>query len=186
MKKLLFLFILSLFTFAITASAQPRPMDKSSDKEEAVKPAPDVIETKYKGGLFGFDKSEQGTLKFDDINERLVFYGEDGKEKFSINYAVMQVVYPSTKKVQSGGGRAVSAIPLPGAGIGGMFMKKKKNYLIIQFRDPQVDFQGAVNFIIDTGDLLKSVVYTLGEKAEMTRRGDAFYRPRKLSATDDN
>ena len=57
-------------------------------------------------------------------------------------------------------------------------MKKKKNYLVIQFRDQDVDVQGTANFLLDTTELLNSVIQTLGEKAEMTQRGDAYYRPR--------
>jgi hypothetical protein len=183
MKKLFIIFAVSLFAFTITVSAQPRPVEKAVEKED-IKPAPQTIETKYYGGIFGFSEKEKGTLKFDDTNQRLVFYDKENKELFGINYASMLVVAPSSKKVQSGAGRTIGAIPIPGAGIGGSFIKKKKNYLVIQFRDQDVDIQGTVNFLIDTDELLKSVVHTLGEKAEMTQRGDAFFRSR--NTTDSN
>ena len=75
-------------------------------------PHPTSFNAKYEGGIFGFDKKETGTLKFDDMNERIVFYGEDQKEKFSIPYKSMLVVFPQSKSVRSTTGTIVSAIPL--------------------------------------------------------------------------
>jgi hypothetical protein len=179
MKKILFL--LCAMTLALSANvfAQPRKVEKTQPSPTPVvkRTAPESFKAKYQGGMFGYSEKDEGTLKFDDINERLVFFGEDQKEKFAIPYKAMLVIYPSSRKVQSGAGRAVSVIPIPGAGIGGMFMKKKKNYLIIQFRDPDVEVQGTTSFLIDTDELLESVIHTMGEKADLTRRGDAYYRP---------
>lgn len=187
MKKLLILLAISFFAFTTIASAQPRPVEKPAEKDdEVIQPAPKSVETKYQGGVIGFSKKQKGTLKFDDINLRLVFYNKENKEQFAISYDSMMVVAPSGKKVQSGTGRAISAIPIFGAGIGGSLLKKKKNYLVITFRDPDVQVQGTVNFLIDTNELLKSVVHTLGSKAELSRRGDAFFRARKQSSSDSS
>ena len=179
MKKIILLLCAIVSAFSVNAFAQPRPVEKTQPgaQPRVQRTAPESFQAKYQGGMFGYSKKEEGTLKFDDINERLIFLGKDGKEKFSIPYKALLVVYPSSHKVQSGTGRAVSVIPVPGAGIGGLFMKKKKNYLMLQFRDPDVDVQGTTTFLIDTSELLESVVQTLGEKAEMLRRGDAYYRP---------
>lgn len=179
MKKIVLLLTAIVFAFSLNAFGQPRPAEKNAPPTQTVakRTAPQSFPAKYQGGMFGYSKKEEGTLKFDDANQRLVFFGKDGKEKFSIPYKALLVVYPSSHKVTSGTGRAVSVIPLPGAGIGGMFIKKKKNYLILNFRDPDVDVQGTTTFLVDTGELLESVIQTLGEKAEMIRRGDAYYRP---------
>ncbi len=177
MKKLLILSITGLFLFALSVNAQVRPADTEETEEE--EPKAEMLETfevKYTGGIFGFSKSEHGTVAFDDINERLIFKGEDGKERFSVPYETIMVVYPSQKKVQSGTGRAVGAAPLPGASIAGMFMKKKKNYLVIRFEDREVDAEGTINFLVDTEDILRNSIYTIGEKAEMKPRGDAYIR----------
>lgn len=176
MKKVILLLSVVL-CFSAIAFAQPRPVEKTP-QTNAKKTAPASFEAKYEGGMFGYSKKEKGNLKFDDENSRLVFYGEDKKEKFFIPYKSLLVVYPSERKVQSGTGRAISAIPIFGAGIGGSLLKKKKNYLVIQFDDPDVKAEGTTNFLVDTGDLLYSVIYTLGEKAKLTQRGDAYYRPR--------
>lgn len=169
-----------VFVFSIGIFGQIRPVE-SSGKPANVKAAPQTFEARYEGGLFGYNKKEKGKLKFDDDNKRLIFYNEEGREMFFLPYKALLVIYPNTEKVQSGTGKTVGAIPLPGTGLGGALMKKKKNFLVVRFDDPDVDVQGTMSFLLDTDELLESVVHTLGEKAELTRRGDAYYRPR----TDD-
>ena len=177
MKKLMFLAIL-VFSFSVLAYAQPRPTEKTSAPPSSTPktPAPTSIPTRYEGGLFGFSENEKGTLKFDDDNERLVFFGKNNKERFSIPYKAMQIVYPQSASVRSNTGTVVSAVPY--AGIFGQFIKKKRRYMIVNFDDPDVKARGLVNFKIDDKELLDSVISTLGEKAGMTRRGDAYYRPK--------
>ena len=182
MKKLLFSLILGLSGSVLIVSAQPRPADKSTAPTSNIAKANRTIlpsvEARYEGGIFGYNEREKGTIKFDHENERLVFLGKDKKaEIFSIPYKSILVVSPNSRKVQSGTGRAVGSAPILGAGIAGSFMKKKKNYLVIQYRDPDVEVQGTTTFLIDTDELLEKVIYSLGEKAKMTPRGDAYYRP---------
>lgn len=170
-----------ILCFSAIGFAQPRPTDKDSTVSNIAKANRTIlssVEARYEGGIFGYNEREKGTIKFDDENERLVFLGrEKGSELFSIPYKAILIVSPNSRKVQSGAGRAVGSAPVLGAGIAGSFMKKKKNYLVIQFRDPDVDVQGTTSFLIDTDELLEKVIYSLGEKAKMTPRGDAYYRP---------
>ena len=181
MNKKLILLALALFALASATFAQVRPVEKSTPMPTTTtKTAPSTVTAKYEGGMFGYSRKEEGNLKFDDAGERLVFFGKDAKEKFAIPYESIVVIYPSERKVQSGTGRAIGAVPIIGAGIGGSLLKKKKHYLIIQFDDQDVNAQGAANFLLDTGELLDSVVQTIGQKAELTRRGDAYYRPRQM------
>ena len=93
--------ILALSAFV---SAQPRAVDKSSNPAD-VKPAPASFNAKYEGGVFGFEKKEEGVLRFDDANERLVFFGEDKKEKFGIPYDAFLIVSTSEKSVTSTTGK---------------------------------------------------------------------------------
>jgi len=183
MKKVLFLFTLSLFVCISVISAQPRPAEKKPEqkisRESAVRTtAPSSVTAKYEGGMFGFDQKQEGTLKFDDDNERLVFFGKDQKEKFSIPYEAMNLVYTGTKSVRSGTATAVSVIPLPGAGLAGL-IREKRRYLVISFSDPNVEARGLANFKLENNQVREAVVRALGEKAKLTQRGDAYYRQKE-------
>ena len=168
-----------IFVGVSIAAAQPRPMQgtPASDVVKKVPAAPPSFEAKYEGGMFGYSSKEAGTLKFDDDNSRLVFFGSDKKEKFSIPYDALLVIYPQSKSVTSTTGNVVKYIPLPGAGLAG-FIKEKRRYLVAQFKDPDADVEGLVNFKIDNQDLLDSAIQTLGEKASMQPRGNAYYKPK--------
>lgn len=183
MKKILFFLCAMLFAFSLNVFAQPRPIEKSKEQTATVKPAPESFAAKYEGGMFGFSKKEEGMLKFDDANERIVFYGANKKETFSIPYKSMLVVYPQSQSVTSTTGNVIRNIPLPGAGLAG-FIKEKRRYLIINYDDPDVDAKGAVNFKLEDKDLLDSVIQALGEKAKLSQRGDAYYRPKNTGQTD--
>jgi hypothetical protein len=179
MYKKLILLALFLFALAAVSFAQPRPVEKQPNATTQ-KTAISSVAAKYEGGMFGYSRKEEGTLKLDEENERLVFFGKDGKEKFAIPFEAIVVIYPSERKVQSGTGRAIGAVPVLGAGLGGSLLKKKKHYLAIQFNDQDVNAQGTTNFLVDTGELLDSIIHSIGTKAELTQRGDAFYRPRQM------
>jgi len=185
MKKLLFTLAFNLFVFASFVSAQPRPAEKSAE------PTTTTVQTttqtsftaKYEGGMFGFEDKQQGTLKFDDANERLVFFGKDGKEQFAIPYEAMVLVHTGTRSVRSGTGTAVSVIPLPGAGLAGL-IREKRRYLTISFSDPDVQASGVASFKLENDKTREAVIHTLGKKAKLTQRGDAYYRPRPTPKTE--
>lgn len=183
MKKTLLYICAALVAFSVNVSAQPRPVDKTPSPAVAVAPAPASFAAKYEGGIFGFDEKQSGTLKFDDANERLVFHGKDGLEKFSIPYKALVVISPQSRSVQSTAGTVVSHIPLPGAGLAGL-LRSKKRYLLVNFSDPDADVRGLANFKLSNKELLASVLQTLGQKAKLTQRGDAYYRPRGAATTD--
>lgn len=174
-----------LFLFSVGLFAQPRPVDKTVD-DRVIAPAPASFEARYEGGMLGYTKKEKGTLKFDDVNMRLVFLGKDNKEVFGISYAAMLAVSPASQSVRSTTGTVVSAIPLPGAGLAGMFIKEKRRYLVIQYSDEDVELKGLTNFKIDNQALLDSVIKSLGEKAQMIKRGEAYYRAKSANTDDDN
>lgn len=171
----------ALFALPVLAYGQPRQMDKTSTAAKPA-PAPSTFTAKYEGGMYGFSKKMVGTLKFDDANSRIVFYGEDKKELFGIPYDALLVIYPQSQSVTSTTGNVVKNIPLPGAALGG-FIKEKRSYLVINFDDPDVDARGTVNFKLDGKELLDSVLDTLASKAGLEQRGDAYYRPRKTRST---
>jgi hypothetical protein len=177
MKKL-GIIALIVCAFALAVSAQMRPVDKESSMAGIkIKPAPESFQAKYEGGLFGFSEKESGTLRFDDANERIVFFNKEGKELFGIPYTTLLVVSPQSQTVTSTTGTVVQHVPLPGAGLASL-LKEKKRYLVLQFNDPDADARGTVNFKVDNKELLESVIDTLGMKAKLTPRGDSYYRPK--------
>jgi hypothetical protein len=173
--------ITALLVSAGAIVAQPRPMDTSTKSGSAsATSAPPSFAAKYEGGMFGFSEKEEGTLKFDDENERLVFFGKDRKEKFHIPYKSVLVIYPQSKSVTSTTGNVVRHIPLPGAGLAGL-IKEKRRYLVMHFEDPDVEAaRGLVNFKLENKELLDSVIQSLAGKASLTQRGDAFYKPKRI------
>lgn len=187
MKKILFFSVFSLFAGASIVAAQVRPVEKTSEPASIVQSPQTTTQTsftaKYEGGMFGFEKKQEGTIRFDDVNERLVFFSKDGKEQFAIPYDAMSLVYTGTKSVRSGTGTAVSAIPLPGANLAGL-IREKRRYLTIQFSDQNVEASGVANFKLENDTTREKVVHTLGKKANLTQRGDAYYRPRKTPRTE--
>lgn len=184
MKKMLLVFALSLFAGVSFAAAQPRIVEKKPETPQPATLAQVAFKARYEGGMFGFSEKETGTLKFDGNNLRLVFFGKDNQELFGIPYNAIQVIYPQSKSVQSTGGKVMQQLPLPGAGIAGVFMKNKTRYMIVNFDDPEVSAKGTVNFKFDSQEMLNSAIQTLGNKAEMQQRGDAFYRPKKTPTTE--
>ena len=185
MKRIYFL-IVALFACSVAAFAQPRPVAPASQLPSNPKglptaPAPVSFGVKYEGGMFGFSKKEEGTLKFDDDNQRLIFFGKDQKEKFSIPYDAVLVVYPQSKSVTSTTGNVVKAAPIPGGALLGGLIKEKRSYMIVHFEDPDIEAaRGIVNFKLETKELLDALIKSLAGKADLAQRGDAFYRPKKI------
>mgnify|MGYP003380924144 CR=1 FL=1 len=175
MKKLLFT-ALAVFCFSMMAYAQPRPVEK----EPFIVPAnlPETFAASYEGGIFGNTSKESGTFKFDDANERVVFYRKDKREMFSIPYADLLVIYPDSKEGVSTTGNVVSKMPLPGAGLASLITKSTK-YLIVKYDDRDIDVQGTANFKFEDKDLLLLFINALGVKAKMKQKGDAYYRVKK-------
>ena len=96
--RIISIFLL-VFAAAFVVNAQPRSLEVATKTD--VKPAPASFTARYEGGILGYNDKETGTLKFDDTNERIVFYGPDQKERFGIPYASLLIVGPSEKSVTS-------------------------------------------------------------------------------------
>ena len=176
MKSILFAALLAL-CFSLVATAQPRPVERRGKADLKTAPAPETFDAKYEGGMIGYSGKTDGSLKFDDVNQRLIFRGKDQKEMFGIPYDALLALYPQSQSVTSTTGKVVSAIPIAGAGLAG-YLKEKRRYMIVQFDDPDVNVKGTANFRIENQALLDSAIQTLADKAKLTQRGDAFYRPK--------
>jgi hypothetical protein len=148
-------------------------------------PAPQSFKAKYEGGIFGYNKKQDGTLSFDDGNKRLVFRNKEQKEVLSIPYSALIGAYGDTKAGRPKAAQVVGALPLPyGANMLSWLARKKYRYLTLQFNDADNGARGLTSFKVETKELLNSVLYTLAEKAELEARGDGYIRHVVVKAPD--
>ncbi len=167
---------------ALTAFAQrPRMSNDDASKPETVAtptaPAPQTVKAKYEGGVFGYPKKLEGTLSFDDTNQRLLFRDEKQKEVLFIPYNALTGAYGDTHSVQPQAASIGSHIPYVGLPIG--LNKTKVRYLTIQYNDPDSKAAGVTSFRLENKDLLDSVLNTLANKAGLTRRGEVFIKKKE-------
>ena len=175
MKQILFLISAVLLVTGLSM-AQPRPIESSKPTKEAVAAFPSSVGVKYEGGMFGYNEKEEGVLKFDDDNERLVFIGQNQKEKFQIPYHSVLVIYPQSKSVTPAAAQVASVVT---GGLAG-FIKEKRRYLVLHFDDPDIEAaKGVINFKLTTKELLDSTILALAHKANLSQRGEAYYRSKR-------
>jgi hypothetical protein len=169
--------LLLLGVLATGAFAQrPRTMDPEPQaKIPAPAPAPKSMKAKYEGGVFGYRKTMEGTLIFDDDNKRLLFKDKQPPKEISIPYEAITSAFADTKKVRPAAATVASNVPtiysLPAH-----FIKTKVRYLTIQYSDPDSRVTGVTSFKLENKQLLESVLRTLAEKADMTLRGDIYVK----------
>jgi hypothetical protein len=195
MKKIYNLFGLALLLmlFVSTAFGQrprvaddaPQPLPQETEEQQpAAKPmptpppAPKFAKAKYMGGYFGLRQKQEGSLSFDDRNSRLVFRDKQEREIISISYdAVLATFADSEERSKMGNG--TKSVVLGTAGILGLpalLLKKKFQYFTIQYKDPDTDVDGTVQFKMNDKDLVRSMAHTLGQKAGLVRRGEIYIR----------
>ena len=177
MIKILLLIGIYICAFSL-ASGQPRPVERAQLPPAPVTISETSFDAKYQGGVFGFSEKQTGTLRIDQMNQRVVFFGKDQKELFGIPFKSLLMVSPQKTVGTATTGKVVSMIPLPGAGLASL-MREKKRYLVIYFDDPDVDAKGVVSFKIDDKAKLATAIQAVGESARLTQRGDTYYRPRE-------
>jgi len=172
---------LLLLGVLLTGAYAQRP--RSMDPQPAAKPAPTVkpapapktVNAKYEGGVFGYNKTMEGTLTFDDDNNRLIFKDKKPPKEISIPYEAITSAFADSKKVQPAAATVAQNVPsiysLPAR-----FIKHKVRYLTLQYSDPDSKISGITSFKISDKDLLESVLVTLAEKTNMTLRGDIYVK----------
>jgi hypothetical protein len=175
--KVVLIFLLTA-AMAVVASAQrPRVMDTgtAADASKATPlPAPQTMKAKYEGGVFGYNKTIEGTLNFDDTNRRLMFRNKQQKHVFFIPYDAVVSAFADTQKRRPAAATVAQHIPYFGFPLG--FIKTKVRYLTLQYRDPDTNMSGVTSFRLDNKDLVDSVVFTLANKAGLTPRGEIYVR----------
>jgi len=174
--------VVLLMMMALTAFAQ-RPRMSNDD---AAKPAttatppaqaPQTVKAKYEGGVFGYPHKLDGTLSFDDTNQRLLFRNEKQKEVLFIPYNALTGAYGDTHSVQPAAATVASHVPL--YGIPASFIKTKVRYLTLQYNDPDSKAAGVTSFRLENKDLLDAVLNALANKAGLTKRGEVFIKKKE-------
>ena len=172
--------LLLLGVFAGAALAQrPRTMEPDPAAKPTItsptttRPAPKSVKAKYEGGVFGYQKTMEGTLIFDDVNNRLLFKDKTPPKEISIPYDAIMQAFADTQKKQPAAATVASHIPYGGAA---GLIKTKVRYLTLQYNDPDSRVSGTTSFKLENKELLESVLVTLAEKAGMTKRGDIYIK----------
>ena len=167
---------------------RPRAMDpQPAAQNPAAKPAPKTVKAKYEGGVFGYTKTMEGTLTFDDANNRLFFKDKKPGKEISIPYEAIVSAFADTQKRRPTAATVASAIPLIYA-LPAHFIKTKVRYLTLQYNDPDSKVSGITSFKLENKELLESVLVTLAERSNMTLRGDVYVkkRPEDINKTTPN
>ena len=158
---------------------RPRAMDPQPDPTpaptQAVKPAPKTVKAKYEGGVFGYTKTMEGTLTFDDGNNRLLFKDKKPPKEISIPYEAITSAFADTQKRQPAAATVAQHVPLIYA-LPARFIKTKVRYLTLQYSDPDSNVTGITSFKLQNKEILHSVLAALAEKSNLMLRGDVYVK----------
>ena len=159
---------------------RPRSMDADPAQKTATAPAPTTVKAKYEGGVFGYRKTMEGTLTFDDSNNQLLFKDKKTPKQIHIPYSAVTSAFADTQKRQPKAATVASAVPLIYA-LPAHFIKTKVRYLTLQYNDPDSQQFGITSFKLENKEILNSFLLTLAEKTGMTQRGDIYVKKREVS-----
>jgi hypothetical protein len=176
--KFIGILLLTVVAAAAVCAQRPRAIDtrKPTDASKAVPAAaPQTVKAKYEGGIFGYNKTMDGTLSFDDTNQRLLFR-KDQKEMFFIPYNAVTAAFDDTQKRRPGAATVAQNIPFYGWPLG--FIKTKVRYLTLQYSDPDTRVAGVTSFRLENKDLVDSVLYAVANKAGLSPRGEVYIKKR--------
>jgi hypothetical protein len=156
---------------------RPRTADQEPAKATA-RTAPQTVKAKYEGGVFGYTKTMEGTLTFDDENNRLLFKDKKPPKEISIPYEAITSAFSDTQKRRPAAATVASHIPVIYS-LPAQFIKTKVRYLTLQYNDPDSKVTGVTSFKLQNKEMLESVLATLADKAGMTKRGDIYVKKRE-------
>jgi hypothetical protein len=159
-------------------TADPEPADKTKPAA-----APKTVKAKYEGGVFGYNKTMEGTLIFDDENNRLLFKDKKPPKEISIPYEAIKQAFADTQKRQPRAATIASAVPVIYS-LPAHFIRKKVRYLTLQYNDPDSGVNGITSFKLENKEVLAQVLEALAQKTGMTQRGDIYVKKREDSSKD--
>jgi hypothetical protein len=154
---------------------RPRTMDPEPAKPTATRPAPSKVKAKYEGGVFGYRKTMEGTLSFDDENNQLLFKDQKTPKEIHIPYEALTSAFADTQKRQPKAATVAGAVPVLFT-LPAHFIKTKVRYLTLQYNDVDSKMSGITSFKLENADILHSVLLRLVEKTGMSQRGDIYVK----------
>ncbi len=160
---------------------RPRTAEPEPAKANGPAPAPKTVKAKYEGGVFGYTKTMDGTLTFDDTNERLVFKDKKPPKEIHIPYESITSAFADTQKRRPTAATVARHIPVIYS-LPAHFIKTKVRYLTLQYNDRDSKVSGITSFKLESKEMLESVLATLANKAGMTLRGDVYIKKRDDSS----
>lgn len=174
--RLVGVLLLTLVMGVAVYAQRPRTADTTAtDASKATPaPAPQTMKAKYEGGVFGHNKTMEGTLSFDDTNGRLLFRNNKQKEVLFIPYNAVVSAFSDTQKRRPAAATVAQNIPYLGFPLG--LIKTKVQYLTLQYRDQDTNVSGITSFRLANKDLVDSVVFALANKSGLTGRGEIYVR----------
>jgi|SRR5215216_1457977 len=178
MKSISALLLVGVLLTGVFAQ-RPRSMESepaAQTQKPKPAPAPKTLKAKYEGGVFGYMKTMEGTLTFDDENSRLLFKDKKPPKEITIPYDAITSAFADTQKQRPAAATVASHIPLYGIGIPAGFIKKKVRYLTLQYYDPDSKVSGITSFKLENKEILDSALVTLADKVGMTMRGDIYVK----------
>jgi hypothetical protein len=156
---------------------RPRTIETAPTAKPAAAPAPQSVKAKYEGGVFGYTKTMEGTLSFDDANNQLLFQDKNSPKQIHIPYEAITSAFSDTKKVQPKAATVASAVPMIYT-LPAKFIKTKVRYLTIQYSDLDTRVSGITSFKLENREIIESVLAALADKSGMTLRGDIYVKKR--------
>ena len=94
--------------------------------------------------MFGYTKTMEGTLTFDDENNRLLFKDKKPPKEIHIPYDAITSAFADTQKRQPAAATVASHVPHLHALPAG-FIKTKVRYLTLQYSDPDSKAHAAID-----------------------------------------
>jgi hypothetical protein len=169
-----------LLGFFLTGAFAQRPIDPAPApaKAQTPAPAPKTVKAKYEGGVFGYTKTMEGTLIFDDENKRLLFKDKKPPKELHIPYDAITSAFADTQKRRPAAATVASHIPLIWVPNPAGWIKTKVRYLTLQYFDEDSRVNGITSFRLENKEVLASVLKALADKTGMTPRGDIYVRKR--------
>ncbi|HEU5460598.1 MAG TPA: hypothetical protein VFU83_08885 [Pyrinomonadaceae bacterium] len=164
----------------LTGAFAQRPVESAPAKAQApaTASAPKTVKAKYEGGVFGYTKTMEGTLTFDDENKRLHFKDKKPPKELHIPYDAITSAFADTQRRRPRAATIASHIPLIYAPNPLGFIKTKVRYLTLQYFDQDSRVNGVTSFKLENKEILASVLKALADKTGMTQRGDIYVKKR--------